>query len=415
MKYDLIVAGGGFTGVAGAVAAAREGAKVLLIERYGFLGGAACACYVNPFMRYTLKTEQGTELLSKGIFEEILDRLDALGGLKENRDTFSEELLKLVLDRLTKEAGVKVLFHSYLQAVHKEGKHITSVRVVNKSGTMELAADYFIDATGDADLSALAGCPYHVGREADQLCQPMTLCFRLANVDMEAFKRVRPKINGIYQQFQREGKIKNPREDVLIFYHVSDGVIHFNSTRVVKLSPLDAFDLSETERRAREQVYELYHFMKDNIEGFENCTLLASAPQTGVRESRMVDGAYTLTEEDLCGCRKFEDSIACGNYGVDIHSPDGSGTHRRLLPHTDYYTIPYRSLLPKGADNLLVAGRCISSTHEAQSGYRIMPICCCIGEAAGLAAGLALQSNCMPAEISVEKLHERMDHYNCRY
>ena len=116
LKYDLSVAGGGFTGVAGAVAAAREGAKVLLLERYGFLGGAACACYVNPFMRYTLKTEQGTELLSNGIFEEILDRLDALGGLKEIRDTFSEELLKLVLDRLTKEAGGKVLFHSYLQA-----------------------------------------------------------------------------------------------------------------------------------------------------------------------------------------------------------------------------------------------------------------------------------------------------------
>ena len=122
---------------------------------------------------------------------------------------------------------------------------------------------------------------------------------------MEAFKRVRPKINGIYQQFQREGKIKNPREDVLIFYHVSDGVIHFNSTRVVKLSPLDAFDLSETERRAREQVYELYHFMKDNIEGFENCTLLASAPQTGVRESRMVDGAYTLT------CLLYTSSADC--------------------------------------------------------------------------------------------------------
>ena len=226
MKYDIIVVGGGFAGVAAAVSAAREGAKVLLLEKSGFLGGAAGNCYINPFMGFTTKIDGKTTALSDGIFTEILGRLDKKDGLHQNRVTFSEEILKLVFDEMTEESGVDVLFHAYLLRAERVCDAVKSVTITGKGGEMTFTADYFIDATGDADLTALAGCAYRVGREADGLCQPMTLCFRLSNVDVDLAFRNSEKINALYKQFRAAGKIKNPREDVLKFKYVADGVLH---------------------------------------------------------------------------------------------------------------------------------------------------------------------------------------------
>lgn len=401
-SYDIIVVGGGLSGVAAAVAAAREGAKALIVERFGFLGGAAGTSLVNPFMPYVIKVNGQRIFINGGIFKTLIEQLDEMGSLHENRDTFNEETLKLLLDRMVKAHGVDVLFHSYLIDVATDGKTVKHITVANKSGKMELAAKFFIDATGDADLSALAGCEYQLGRESDHLCQPMTLCFRLGNVDMETYQKIKPEINKRYQQFQKEGKIKNPREDVLIFSNMCDGVLHFNSTRIIKHNPIDAWDVSAAELEAREQIFELYNFMKDNIPGFENSTLLASAPQIGARESRMIAGEYKITSEDITSCRKFPDAIARGNYGIDIHNPDGSGTHIVHIPAGEYYTIPYRALVPKGKDNLLTVGRCISSDHEAQSAYRVMPICCCMGEGAGTAAAYAIANHVAAKEVDIE-------------
>ena len=191
-----------------------------------------------------------------------------------------------------------------------------------------------------------------------------------------------------------------------MFPHMSQGMIHFNSTRVIKKNSLDSFEVSIAEAEAREQAYELFQFFKNNIEGFEQCELVMSAPQIGVRESRMIQGEYTLEAEDLLGCKKFSDSIARGTYGIDIHSPDGAGTVLKKIPEGEYYTIPYRALIPVNTTNMLVAGRCISSTHEAQSAYRIMPICCCIGEAAGSAISLASKDGVPVRKISVDKLQQ---------
>lgn len=401
-SYDIIVVGGGLSGVAAAVAAAREGAKALIVERFGFLGGAAGTSLVNPFMPYVTKVNGQRIFINGGIFKTLIEQLDEMGSLHENRDTFNEETLKLLLDRLVRAHGVDVLFHSYLIDVATDGKTVKHITVANKSGKMELAAKFFIDATGDADLSALAGCEYQLGREPDHLCQPMTLCFRLGNVDMETYQKIKPEINKRYQQFQKEGKIKNPREDVLIFSNMCNGVLHFNSTRIIKHNPIDAWDVSAAELEAREQVFELYNFMKDNIPGFENSTLLSSAPQIGARESRMIAGEYKITSEDITSCRKFPDAIARGNYGIDIHNPDGSGTHIVHIPAGEYYTIPYRALVPKGKDNLLTVGRCISSDHEAQSAYRVMPICCCMGEGAGTAAAYAVANRVAAKDVDIE-------------
>lgn len=421
-EYDVVVVGGGFSGVAAAVAAARENLRVLLIERNGYLGGMATCALVNPFMSYRIYTarwghDEQSEIVNKGIFLTVLEQLDALGGLYGDKTTFNEEILKLIFDRMTKESGVQVLFHTSLIGAQTDGKKVQSIQVVNRSGMRSITADYFIDASGNADLSYLAGCRYQLGREEDGFCQPMTLCFRLGNVDTATFHK--PEIQELmsrkYEEMQKNGKIKNPRENILTFPHVCDGVVHFNSTRIVKKSPVDAQEYSESEMVAREQVYELYLFMKENVPGFEKCTLLMSAPELGIRESRRIVGMYTITQEDLLSATKFEDSVARGTYPVDIHNPSGTGTVLKDIPYGDYYTIPYRALIPVGMDNLLACGRPISSTHEAHAAYRIMPICCCIGEGAGTAAAIAAKGKTRMQDVGSQALHTLLDQHGALY
>lgn len=412
--YDLIVIGGGFSGVAAACAAAREGMSVLLIEKNGYLGGAACNCYVNPFMDYLVWLNDEWRFIADGIFHEIFDRLDKLGAIHQNRCIFNEEILKHVLDDLTDESGVDVLFHTYLIGAETENGTIKSVTVANKSGIQSFEARYFVDASGDADLAVRSGCSYRIGRPEDGYCQPMTLCFRISNIDIEKLtefggdRNPRLVVSELYQNWQKEGKISNPREDVLYFGNIAKGVLHFNSTRIIKLCPVDAFELSKAEKLARKQVLELYNFMKGNIPGFENCVLQASAPEIGIRESRMIDGDYILTGEDVKSCKKFDDAIAACNYDIDIHNPVGSGTSYYHFQPGEYYTIPYRSLIPIGLNNLLVAGRCISSTHEAQSSYRIMPICATLGQAAGVAVSVCAKTNSDTRTVNVLDIQNKL-------
>lgn len=409
-KYDLIVAGGGFAGCAAAICAAREGLHVLLVEQANCLGGAPSNCLVNPFMPYSTKINGEKTELSKGLFREITDKLTEFTqkyDIALDGDTFNEEYLKIILARLAQDAGVELLFRSYITEVKTEDKTITSVTVYNKSGNIRFEAEYFVDATGDADLATMAGFPFRLGRE-DGLCQPMTLCFRIGNVDIDSFKQIRSQISPLYKEWKSLGKIKNPREDVLIFRTLNEGVLHFNSTRIVKLNPTDAFDLTKAEIISREQALELFLFLKENFECFKNSHLLSTAAQIGVRESRMINGEYVLTGQDLVSCKKFEDAIALGNYDIDIHNPEGEGTSHYYFKDGEYYTIPYRSLIPKNAQNLLTAGRCISVTHEAQASIRIMPIVCCLGEAAGTAIALAKREENSVNEIDINKLQEKL-------
>lgn len=409
--YDIIVIGGGFAGAAAAIAAARRGKSVRLIEKYNCLGGAAAFDLVNPFMRYWDFTEGRKEkvMLSCGLFAEIVDRIEAMGGFRGNtRQTFNEEILKLVLNRMAIESGVELLFGTYLVGAEREENAIRSITVSGVGGTYKMTADRYVDATGDANLAMLAGFDYRVGRESDGLCQPMTLCFRLGGVDMEKYAACKPEINPLYKKLRAEGKIRNPREDVLVFYTVADGILHFNTTRVVKHDPTDAEDVTRAEIMAREQVFEMIDFLRTNFDAFRNCVLLSTGMQIGARESRMIVGEYTLTQEDLVSCTRFADSVAVCNYDIDIHSPDGSGTSHYYFPDGQYYTIPYRIMIPKGADNLLVTGRCVSATHEAQASLRIMPTVATLGEAAGIAAAISCESGKGVGEIDVELLRETL-------
>ncbi|MBQ4087154.1 MAG: FAD-dependent oxidoreductase [Clostridia bacterium] len=403
-KYDIIVVGGGFSGVACAISAARDGASVLLVEQTNCLGGAANINLVSPFMGNHIPKD-GVERfpLSMGLFQEIVAEMKKLDG-RSSEGMFSDESLKLVLQRMALSAGVALLFNTTFVRAIAENEMVTAVEFVNKSGVFCKEATYFVDATGDGDVAVSAGCPYQVGRNEDNLCQPMTLCFRVANVDIPAFEEGYKDLQKLYKEYQTAGKIKNPREDILRFHMVLDNVLHFNTTRVVKYDPTNGEDISQAEVIAREQVFEMMAFLKENAKGFEKAQLMSTAMRIGTRESRMIQGEYVLTEHDIMELKKFPDGIAACRYDMDIHSPDGSGTYHWFLPPGEYYTIPYRTLLPLKAKNMMVVGRCISSTHMAQASYRIMPVVCCIGEAAGTALAMAKCENIMPGQVDTDKL-----------
>ena len=403
-KYDVIVVGGGFAGVSAALSAARTGAKVLIVEKSNCLGGAASNCLVNPFMSNSTRLNGKRQSLSQGIFKEIWTKLKKHSALKGS--AFHEEELKRILSESVLEAGIDLLFHAYIFEAKKQGNKIESITVATKSGKLELQANYFIDATGDAQVAFLADCPTTLGREPDHLCQPMTLCFRVGNVDIRRFGRSVKGLQLAHSQALANGELINPRENILYFYTPIPGVVHFNTTRVVKKNPTDPFEVTEAETLARKQVYEIYEFMKKHADGLENSFLMMTAAEIGVRESRMIVGDYVLTERDCRACTKFEDAIAACNYDIDIHNPEGSGTSHYYFPEGEYYTIPYRSLIPKTINNMLVAGRCISSDHGAQASYRIMPTVCCIGEAAGRAIALAVKDNISVRDIDVKKLQD---------
>jgi len=361
---QVIVAGGGPAGIAAAVAASRQGAETLLIERYGFLGGMATAGLVNPFMPWHAN---GSPLVA-GIFEEM---------------------------------------HTLVGGVAREGSAITSIRTESKSGTEEWTAALYVDCTGDADLAFRAGVPCDHGRDEDHLAQPMTLNFRMAGVEIEQMP-TRQEINRLFDQAKAEGRLHQPRENVLFFYTTRPGVVHFNTTRVTGLSGADADDLTAAEIEARRQAHELAHFLVARVPGFERAYLEQSGAQIGVRESRRIRGDYALTGDDVVNARKFPDGIARSNYPIDIHSPTGSGTVIREVPAGNYYQIPYRCLLPVGVDNLLVAGRCVSATHEGQSSLRVMPQCFAMGQAAGVAAAMAVRSGISPRQVSAEELRQAL-------
>lgn len=410
MKYDLIVAGGGLSGVAAAVSAAREGLKVLLTEKSGCLGGAISNCLIYPFMPYWTRTDKDNknkQYLSQGIFKEMKIRHDKyVSDCKDHE--FNSEYLKIVLDDMTTEAGVDVLFHGVVYDVKITDRQITSVDITAKSQHITAEADFFIDATGDGDLFYLAGCDFQLGRESDGFCQPMTTCFRMSGVDLDLFTEDRPRLQELYKEKQAKGEITNSRENILVFFGVGEDVLHFNTTRVIKLDPTNPFDVSRAEVIARRQIHELVSFLKENSKAFDESALISIAVNIGVRESRKLKGVHILTADELIDCTRFEDSVALGNYDIDIHNPTGTGTSHRYFGEGEYYTIPYRSLLPKEFDNLLVAGRCISATHEAQASVRILPICCCLGEAAGTAAALAHKTNKNAHTVDIKNLQKKL-------
>lgn len=423
--YDVVVIGGGWAGVAGACAAAREGARTLLVERYGFLGGMATAGLVGPFMPFHVEETP----LVQGIFQEIRDRVVKEGGSVGGSRGFDVEILKHVLYCTLRDYGVGLLLHTQLVDATREGKRVKEVILFNKSGLAAYRGKYFLDGTGDADLIALVGGEYVVGREEDGLTQAMTLMFKIANVDIDrvlAYCRARSEhfmfieedelisiagFKDLVARYKEAGKFPLPQDYVFFVTTNRRDEVLVNTTRVIMKSGLKGEDLTDAEVESHAQAQAVWRMLKSEVDGFEDSYISATAPQIGIRETRRIVGEYVMTREDILGARKFDDCITHGAYPIDIHNPKGPGGELTRIPEGEYYDVPFRSLIPKGLDNVLVAGRCLSATHDAHASVRIQATCAAMGEAAGCALGMALKEQCNPRELDVKKLQEKLKGY----
>jgi len=401
LDADVLVVGGGPAGIAAAVAAGRSGARTALVERHGFLGGTGTAGLVTIFMPW----ERNGQAVVAGLFAEIRERMSThLGGIEG--PLFDPEALILTALDMLEDAGVELLLHSPAVDVVRDGEAVRAVALASKGGLRAAAGKVIVDCTGDADIAALAGCPTVKGRPQDGLTQPLTACFHVGGVDLDAMPPG-ADMTAAYRAARERGEVDCPREDVLYMRTVHPGGLLFNTTRVTHVDGSDAAGLTRAEILARRQAEAIFGILKREFAAFRDAFIVRVAAQVGVRETRHIVGEYTLTGDDALECRRFGDSIACCCYPIDIHSPDGEGTVLRSL-QGDYYEIPYRCLLPRGVDNLLVAGRPISADHVAHSSLRIMPTCFALGEAAGVAAALAVGEGVQPRQVPAEKLRAEL-------
>src|SRR5688572_27664127 len=432
---DVLVVGGGPAGLGAAVAAADAGARVVLAERYGFLGGNATAALVMPLMSFhtqmpTAEKKGATTLLPTdhgpgdavvgGVLARLLERLVRAGGaIAPSLETgytvpFDPEWFKLIALELLDEAGVEFLFHAFASGVLPRSEGVV---FETKSGPLAIRAKVIVDCTGDGDVAVQAGAPYEVGR-ADGLVQPMTLMFRVTEflrTEFESYVRDNPKewrgVHGLWALVRRAaeaGELNLQREDMLFFATPHANEVSVNSTRVTRVLGVDVWDLSYAEWCSRRQMRQIAAFLRRYVPGFEESYVVQSGVQVGVRETRRVLGEYQLTADDVLGARKFDDAIARGAYPVDIHNPKGSGTLLKRLPPGEAYDIPLRCLLPQHTERVIVAGRCISGTHEAHSSYRVMPIVMATGQAAGVCAALAARKACTPRAVATREVQKEL-------
>jgi glycine/D-amino acid oxidase-like deaminating enzyme len=466
---DVLVIGGGSSGIAAATAAARGGARTVLVERYGFLGGTSTAGMVGPFM--TSYSADGTEQVIAGIFQEMVDRMVALGGAIDPGETeagsahagfieyghahvtpFHVEALKLAALEMTAEAGVRHRFHTWFvdtlterldarrstlnaQApspnVHRPAPEhlntrtpehprvVTGAVVLDKGGLRALPARVVIDTSADGDVSVRAGAEYRVGR-ADGKMMPATMFFRVGGIDdarLAAWMEEHRKLHAgerlfecLVQQAKAEGRWSIPREYINLYREPRAGEYRVNTTRLHDIDGTNPDDLSRAELEGRRQVAQVVRFLRDYGPGCEKAQLLETGAQIGIRETRHILGEYVLTGEDVLQGASFPDAICRCAYPIDIHDPTGTrGTLLGPQEHgRNWYEIPYRCLVPLGVENLLVAGRCLSASHEGAASARVIPPCYATGQAAGAAAALALELGFTPREVPADTLRERL-------
>jgi hypothetical protein len=378
---DVAVVGGGLAGVAAAVAAARSGTNVYLIERYGFLGGTATGGLVG---RFQAGPDVQNHPVIKGIYSEICDRLSDYDALRGN--LFDPELMKYVAFDLCEDASVNILLHSLVFDVDTQNSQVKELSVYTKQGTRKVFASTYVDATGDGDISTLAGAQVQVGRGVDHLQQPMTLVFQLGNIDHQRLQTA--NWDQLTNRFRQEVDILASRGRIF-FFQWMEGLLGFVMTHIAKHDGLDIEDLTHAEIESRRQAYAVYKFFRQHVPGCERCVIATTANHIGLRETRRIIGDYVMTREDILLGRKFPDCIGCSTSWIDVHNPDGEGVLHELVISNDWFEIPLRAITVKGLNNLLVAGRCISVTHEAQGSIREIPTCILTGQGAGIAAALA--------------------------
>ena len=426
-QKDIVVLGGGIAGLAAAVKSGRMGARVLLLERYPFIGGMATAGMVSPFMRYS--TDE--HVLVKGIFEELQSVMNEQQGMLENG--FRADVFRFAARTLLEQAGVEVWTQAELTGVKRHSRKIESLEVLHGNYLKQVQANYFIDTSGDAQLAHLAQLPTLQGREDTAVSQTMTLFFRMGGIDFQpiqeqvlndpdnffAWVNPQPDATGIVSiaGFFKEAKIAQEQKrldetiDYIFFNSLpGKGEASFNTTAVNEFSSIRSEDLTQAEFLANHQVHQVVDMLKKDIQGFENAYLIETATQIGVRESRRIVGDVVLQAVSIRSGEKFADKIARGCYGVDIHGNTGEDDIMEELAEDTWYDVPRGTLIARDADNLLAAGRCLSASFEAHGALRIMPTSTATGEACGAWAALAQKQSSTLRDVKIESLQAQITH-----
>ncbi|MCM3746603.1 FAD-dependent oxidoreductase [Paenibacillus pasadenensis] len=415
---DVVVAGGGASGIAAAIAAARNGARTLLIEQRGYLGGMATAALVPSFCPFT----DGEKPVIRGIGLDLMEKMKQASGeaflsaYKEQLDwvPIDVEALKRVYDEEVLLSGAELLFHTFVDQVLTEGDRIAGIVVSSKSGRSVVQAKAYIDATGDADLAALAGVPFQIGGDAGEL-QPGTMCYLVCNADRAQFLRFLEEtgqnagLEKTLAEAQRNGELPEGRKRISGISWISDSVAGFNFGHIFGIDGSKAEDLTRAAVEGRKLIERQLTFLRKYVRGFEQAHLVHSGDQVGIRETRRIQGDYTLVIEDFLSMRSFEDDIARNAYYIDLHLANASSTMAiKYLPQGKSHGVPFRCMLPQGKSNLIVAGRSVSSDRPVQGSLRVMPNCFAMGQAAGTAAAMAAKADAGFRGISVPGLQRRL-------
>lgn len=420
-EYDVVVLGGGPAGMAAAVAAARAGRSTLLVERYGFLGGMGTAAGVTNFCGLHANVHGDIRQVVHGVASDLLARIERLGGLNAPHNLFGKTVAqaydtaayKIAADDLLLSAGVQVLFHALAAGVVMDGpRHVHALLVETKSGRMAVLGRAFIDGSGDGDLAAWAGAPWEKGDGQGNMLYPSTM-FRLNGIDPARAGNAWEAIPKLMLQAEAEGRYRFPRKTPIVRPQKSGIEWRVNLTQLANaqgnaMDGIDARELSEAEMLGRRQIASVAGFLKE-VPGFENSYIVDIAPQVGIRETRRVRGHYQLTESDVLDCASFDDTVGVNGWPLELHLKGDVEFRWPKIPESRGFNhLPYRMTVPLGLDNLWVAGRCASMTHEAQSAARVTGACFVMGQAAGTAADLALRAGTRSDGVDVAALQERL-------